>query len=164
MGINIAQSVTWWPGRPNKTGTFVHQAPHVSQSHLPPAALRQYAGYSGKGMLQPLCEPNGYVTRISTPVTDQMSEAIPNSTSITLPDIHQAGDTQVAEVCNTDNRVQVEEIDSNPYRNISMWVNDEEVTIVGTKSAYKVTTCPTLTPPTLRTTSPSHSTHYRRCV
>ena len=45
---------------------------------------------------------------------------------------------QAAEVCNTNNRVQVEEIDSNPYRNISMWVENERITIAGTKTSESI--------------------------
>ena len=67
-----------------------------------------------------------------------MSEAIPDSTSSTLPDVRQADDVQVAEVCNADNRVQVEEIDSNPYRNNSMWVENERITIAGTKTSESI--------------------------
>ena len=61
--------------------------------------------------------------------------------------------------CNADNQMQVAETDSNSYRIISMWIEDEEVIIVGTKmselifihiteismkySVYDVTTYPT---------------------
>ena len=40
------QFVAGWPGRPDKTGKFVHQVPLLFQTHRPPVANLQYTGYN----------------------------------------------------------------------------------------------------------------------
>ena len=84
-------------------------------------------------MLGPSHEPNGPVTHYNAPVTDHVVEAIPDSTSNTQPNTGHTDGIQVSGACNADNQMQVEEIDSNSYRNISMWIGNEKVIIAGTK-------------------------------
>ena len=93
--------------------------------------------------MSPPHELSGSVAHHNAPVTDHVVEAIPDSTSNTQPNTGHTDGIQVSGACNADNQMQVAETDSNYYRNVSMWVNDEEVIMAGTKSVYDVTTCPT---------------------
>ena len=62
------QSVAWWPGRPDKTGKFVHQVPPLFQPHRPPVANLQYTGYND--ILGPSHKLNIPITHYNAPVTD----------------------------------------------------------------------------------------------
>ena len=89
-------------------------------------------------MLSPSHELNGHITHCSAPVTDCVAEAVPDSTSDTQPNAGHADGTQMSGACNADNQMQMEEIDSNPYRNISMWIGNEKVIIAGTKMSEMI--------------------------
>ena len=80
--VNV-QPVTRWPGRPDKTGKFGHQAPTKVKLHGLPVPLRQHAGCNNKNLLQPSSEHDNSDTYYHTPVIDPVVEAIPDSTSNT---------------------------------------------------------------------------------